>query len=192
MLRILQGHRRTVAHMSPRSPKHRVRTAAVAAWAAIAGAVGLATPVRADAPRVEPPTQYAMPGYYILRLSPIDEARPAGFNWEYRFHFFRNLRWSSWGPDGAQGAGTEFVQTSCDPDCASGPSFTNPVQIRASNPQAPAPITGCPADVRYYTDVVIVYPTTAPPQFEARDLQWTSENGRPAAHYIAHQPFCEN
>ena len=164
--------------------------AVVAALGILAAAISLGAPVRADVPRVGPEIQYGVPGYYVLRLSPI-EARPAEFNWEYRFHFFRNVQWSSWGPDGAQATGTEFVQTSCDPSCSNGPSFTNPVQIRASNPQPPAPNTGCPADVLFYTDIVIVYPNAAPPQFEARDLQWASQSGRPAAHYSAHQPFCE-
>lgn len=147
------------------------------------------TPWSPNGPQGVPATVYAIPGYYILRFAPVPE-RPTDFNWEYRHHLFRSVQWSSWGPDGAQGTGTEIVSV-CDPDCTSGPWFNGPVQIRASNPQPPAANSFCPADILFYTDVVVVYPDSAPPPFVAQDLQWMVDGGRPAAHYVAHQPSCD-
>ena len=143
---------------------------------------------------VFPGTRYALPGAYSP-YAPAQE-RPNKLDFEYKYHSLRNLEWSSWGPKGAQGTGAEWVQTSCDPNCASGPSYSNPVQIRASNPQPPPPDTLCPADVLFYTDVVISYPSTVPPHdrasgaFAVPDLQWTTDDGTTAAHYSARKPFC--
>jgi hypothetical protein len=137
------------------------------------------------------------------------QERPNTLDFEYKYHSLRNLEWSSWGPDGAQGTGAEWVQLGCDPNCASGPSYSNPVLIRASNPQPPPPApppatptdtlyTRCPADVQFYTDVVITYPTTVPPHdvaigtFAAPDLAWTTDGGMTAAHYSARKPSCRS
>jgi hypothetical protein len=142
----------------------------------------------ADVPPAAAGSRYAVPGYYILHFGPINE-RPTQFNWTYRHHLFKDVHWSSWGPDGAQGTGTEVV-SACD--CTQGPWFEGPVQIHASNPQPPPPDAhGCATDVLFYTDVVIVYPDTAPPQFTSTDLNWTTDNGKPAAHYVNHQPTCD-
>jgi hypothetical protein len=107
-----------------------------------------------------------------------------------------NLVWSSWGPDGAEATGDETVQTSCTPTCANGPQFTNPVRVRVSHPQPPATDTGCPADILFYTDVVITYPKTVPPTeaslvFTEPGFEWTTDNGVTAAYYSMHKPYCD-
>lgn len=141
-----------------------------------------------------PGTRYAFPASYSA-WSPAQE-RPAALNFEHRFHELANLSWTSWGPDGAEGTGDETVQTGCTPDCASGPRYTNPVRIRASNPQVPSQDTGCPADVQYYTDVVIAYPTTVPPHepswssVDGSAVEWTTDSGLTGAHYSSWKPEC--
>lgn len=139
-------------------------------------------------------TRYAFPAAYSAG-SPAHE-RPVVLDFAYRFHALTNLSWSSWGLDGAQGTGIETVQTSCTPSCSDGTNFSNPVQIRASNPQPPPAKSNCPSDVLFYTDIVITYPNSVPPRDLGlaadgiSDLEWTTDNGRTAAHYSARTPFC--
>jgi hypothetical protein len=58
--------------------------------------------------------------------------------------------------------------------------------------------TGCPADVLFYTDVVVTYPASVPPHDSPSlacgvpDLEWTTDDGLTAAHYSARKPFCQS
>jgi hypothetical protein len=160
-----------------------------------------ATPTATTQPSPErfrvPGTRYAFPGVYSA-YAPASE-RPANVTFDYRFHDLFNLAWSDWGPNGAAGTGDETIQTTCTPSCAEGPQYKNPIFIRAANPQPPPADTGCPADVLFYTDVVITYTNTVPPTEEPnmgfetdRDLQWTTDNGMTAAHYSARKPYCSS
>ena len=60
-----------------------------------------------------PGTRYALPGSYSS-YAPAQE-RPDKLDFEYKYHSLRNLEWDSWGPDGAQGTGAEWVQLGCEP-----------------------------------------------------------------------------
>lgn len=143
---------------------------------------------------VVPGTRYAFPAAYS-RSEPAED-RPSELQFDYRSHRLINLVWSSWNADGAQASGDETVETSCTPDCSSGPAYTNVVQVRASKPQAPPPDTGCPADVLFFTDVVVSYPAADPPAevrtaLQAPDIQWSSAGGVTFAHYLDRRPYCE-
>jgi hypothetical protein len=52
--------------------------------------------------------------------------------------------------------------------------------------------------VLFYTDVVIAYPTSAPPHDTGlasdgvTDLEWITDNGLTAAHYSARKPGCQS
>lgn len=152
------------------------------------------TQLPADGALAVPGTRYAFPASY----SPYSPAReqPADLAFEYRFHWLSGLNWTSWDAGVAEGAGNETLQSSCTPDCASGPRSTNPVRIRATNPQFPAQDTHCPANVRYYTDVVVTYPATVPPHdpsWRSADgpaVEWTTDDGLAAAHYSNWKPYC--
>ncbi|WP_156750184.1 hypothetical protein [Mycobacterium sp. E2479] len=79
-------------------------------------------------------------------------------------HWFENLTWSSWGPDAADGAGFEAVK-GCTPSCAEGELTRNRVEVHFSGPASPPADSGCPADIGYYTQLIVAYPTSTPPQF---------------------------
>jgi hypothetical protein len=158
-----------------------------------AGGASPAAPPPADP---DAATRYALAACYHATASPIT-AQPSGVAFYCRFQALNNLQWSQWGPGGAVATGTEFLQTNCDPTCAGGQTFQNPIIVRASNPQPAPPEAGCPADVLFFTDITISYPGSAPPTgsraFSADSIDGASfitDNGLPAIHYPNHEPFC--
>jgi hypothetical protein len=160
-------------------------------------------PVPAPVPSAPPPAvaaKYAVAACYSSSNSatiPITE-RPTTLNFYCRFDELDGLTWSSWGPNGAVGTGSETIQISCDPSCAAGPSVTNPVNITASNPQPPSADTKCPPGVLFFTDVEISYPRTAPPDgvlayaagTDPGASRTVTQDGMPAGHFVNHRPTC--
>ncbi len=73
----------------------------------------------------------------------------------------QDMTWTSWGVDGAKGTGTD-ASIWCQPNCAQGPLLTNPIIVHAWNPLPPSS-TGCPPDVKFYSDLTIAYPEGVPP-----------------------------
>ena len=159
---------------------------------------GGAAPAVTAPPPASPPasTRYALAACYDSTANPIT-AQPSGVAFYCRFHALNNLQWSQWGPGGATATGDEFMRTNCDPSCANGQTFQNPVILRASNPQPAPPDVGCPTDVLFFTDITISYPASAPPTgslaLSASSIDGPSfitDNGLPAVHYPNHEPFC--
>jgi hypothetical protein len=128
-------------------------------------------------------TRYAFRAHYS-RLSPAQE-QPADLALNDRFHSLSNLTWTTWGPNGADGSGEEHTQINSDPTCADRTQYTDAVQIHASNPQPPPPSSGCPANILFYSDVVLSHPngTTTPHNPSAESFEWTTINGAEAVHY---------
>lgn len=147
-------------------------------------------------PSVIAGTQYALPAYYNS-AQPVQE-RPETVEFS-RWNVLLNMTWSAWGPDGAVGEGSQSVQTNCDPSCGHATRYAQPIQIRASNPIAPSPSTGCPSEVMFYTDFVITYPSTAlplpmkgPGGYESDGGELINNDGKTAARYSARQPSCDS
>lgn len=102
-------------------------------------------------------------------------------------HWLEKMSWTVWGPDGADGTGTDVVKT-CTPDCASDRGTRNPVVVHASNPQPASPGSGCPAGIKFYADLVLAFPETLPPSEQVpTDITF---QGMPAIQYSAKHPFC--
>lgn len=83
--------------------------------------------------------------------------RPSSVGLLCQGHWIENLTWSSWGPDAADGVGMQAVKD-CVPSCATGALFRNRVEVHFSGPAPPPMDSGCPFDVRYYTQLIVAYP----------------------------------
>jgi serine/threonine-protein kinase len=145
---------------------------------------------------VVPGTRYAFPAHYD-ESDPIREM-PTNLRLNVRFYQLTDLTWTAWGPGGAEGSGSEFTQTDCDPTCTEGTHYRVPVRIHAFNPQPPQSDSGCPAAVAavlFYSEIVLTYvPTTAasPPRNPSgKDFQGTTDNGLPAVRYWNRVPHCD-
>jgi hypothetical protein len=94
-------------------------------------------------------------------------------------------------------SGRRRVQTDCDPSCAEGTHYRDPVRIHAVYPQPPPSDSGCPADVAdvlFYSEVVLTYlPTaaSAPRNPSGKDFQDTTDNGLPGVHDWNLVPYCD-
>lgn len=102
------------------------------------------------------------------------------------------MTWTSWGGDGATGTGTDN-SVECQPDCAQGPHLINPIVVHAWNPK-PAAEPGCPANVAFYSDLVIAYPNDAPPWIQpgstwSPGTEFVEYNGMPAVHFYDQKPY---
>ncbi len=76
------------------------------------------------------PEPSGFPAHYS-KYSPASE-KPTTLALNYRFLSLTNLTWMTWGPDGADGTGVENVQINCDPTCAEGSRYANPVSVHAT------------------------------------------------------------
>jgi serine/threonine protein kinase, bacterial len=82
-----------------------------------------------------------------------------------RLHWIEGMTWTSWGPAGAEGIGTE--QTSnCDPICATGAIFRNRVQVVFTGSTSAPYDSQCPAAFLYYTQVIVAYPDLTEATFD--------------------------
>ena len=102
------------------------------------------------------------------------------------------MTWTAWGPDGADGTGTDN-SVECQPNCAVGERLINPIVVHAWNPMPPAE-PGCPAGVQFYTDLVIAYPNDAPPWIKpgttwSAGTEFIEYNGMPAVHFFDQEPY---
>lgn len=163
--------------------------------AALLTVLGVAALLAASAPAVAQPTD---PTYVIGKCfdpaarTPRPEPRPVEFAYNCdRTGVMDGLTWSTWGPDGATGVGTDRA-VECKPNCAQGPTLVNPVTVRAWNPQ---PGRGCPPDALFYTDLTIAYPQGVPPWI-APGTEWDTGtdfvrvDGKPAVHFSGPPPTC--
>jgi hypothetical protein len=104
-----------------------------------------------------------------------------------------NMTWTSWGPDGAKGTGTD-ASIECQPNCAQGPLLNNPIIVHAWNPLPPSS-TLCPTDVKFYSDLTIAYPNGVPPWIQPGTTwddgtAFVTIDGKPAVHFSNLKPNC--
>jgi hypothetical protein len=104
----------------------------------------------------------------------------------------KDMAWTSWGADGAQGTGTDD-SVECQPYCAVGEHLVNPIVVHAWNPASPTE-PGCPADVQFYRDITIAYPKDVPPWVKpgttwGDDTEFIEIDGMPAVHYFDQKPY---
>jgi serine/threonine-protein kinase len=105
---------------------------------------------------VEPVQPYALPG--CVRAPNLVGERPQIVNPTCNHsHWIEGLRWTSWGASGAEGTGIE-QSTSCDPSCATGEIFRNPVHVRFTGSTSASSDSHCPTTFRYYTQMIVAYP----------------------------------
>jgi serine/threonine protein kinase, bacterial len=131
----------------------------------------------------------ALPACY--QHHPVEE-KPTTSSTACRMHWYENLSWTSWGPNAADGTGVEQLQN-CTPVCASGQIWRNPVEVHFSDPEPPPPDSGCPSDMRFYTQLIVAYPTTPAPPEAAMPYNgpvYTQYNGMPAYRWNSLTPNC--
>ncbi|HVQ52610.1 MAG TPA: hypothetical protein VMS92_21440 [Mycobacterium sp.] len=103
-----------------------------------------------------------------------------------------DMTWSSWGPDGAHGTGTDSA-VECQPSCAEGARLVNPIVVHAWNPSPTSP--ACPQGLQFYSDMTIAYPEGVPPWIEpgatwSPGTDFVTVDGMPAVHYSELTPTC--
>jgi hypothetical protein len=166
-----------------------IRLLAIAASAvALFGASATAS---AD-PAEQDGTTYAIGKCYVAGQPPVQ--RPESFEYNCdNTGVMKDMTWSAWGSDGAQGAGTDS-SVECQPNCAQGATLVNPIVVHAWNP-ATSPSADCPQDVKFYTDMTIAYPNGAPPWINpgttwSPGTDFVTVDGMPAVHYTELTPTC--
>lgn len=144
---------------------------------------------------------FALPG--CVRASYLVLQRPVSGNPTCnRQHRIFELRWSSWGPPGAEGTGIEEF-TNCNPYCATGETFRNPVHVLFTGSTTAPTDSRCPTTYRYYTQMVIAYPDRTDIPFPAASSDATSDptamtsiatryNNMPAIRWNNLEIFCDS
>ena len=95
----------------------------------------LALPGQASAEPVDSAT-YAIGKCFLAGDAPA--VKPARFAYNCdETGVMQDMTWSSWGPDGANGTGTDNA-IECQPNCAQGTRLINPIVVHAWNPQSPS------------------------------------------------------
>jgi hypothetical protein len=105
----------------------------------------------------------------------------------------QDMTWSSWGPDGAHGTGTDSA-VECQPNCAEGARLLNPIVVHAWNAVAPTS-PDCPPGVQFYSDMTIAYPQGVPPWIQpgtswSPGTDFVTVDGMPAVHFSGARPGC--
>ena len=149
------------------------------------GLASAALPVAAaDAPR------YMFPRCYISG-EPVQERPVKVYYGCDGTGIMQNMTWTAWGAAGADGTGTDNT-TDCQPNCAAGKRYTNPIVVHAWNPRSPVE-PGCPDEVQFYADFIIAYPKGTPPEMalltSSSDRETTKYEGMPAIHYFGQKPY---
>jgi hypothetical protein len=108
------------------------------------------------------PSIYALPACYGGDTQPMERPTQAQFQTcADGSKELGDLKWTSFGPDGADGTGTYSYQV-CEPNCAAGHRVFFPAVVHADEPLPQAPGAGCPADTMFYSNLVIAYPNDVP------------------------------
>ncbi|MEE6164825.1 MULTISPECIES: hypothetical protein [unclassified Mycolicibacterium] len=107
----------------------------------------------------------------------------------------QDMSWSSWGAAGAKGQGLDS-SVECQPNCAQGTRLVNPVVVHLWNPVASQSAT-CPPGLRFYSDMTIAYPQTAPPWINpgsewSPGTDFVTVDGMPAVHFSGLSSNCED
>lgn len=168
----------------------RVRVAALAAVVGVA-AFGAACSSPAK-PGASEPTVYAIGKCFDPSQPP--QQRPARFAYNCdQTGVVQDMTWTAWGPDGANGTGTDNA-VECQPNCAEGKHLVNPVVVHAWNPKPPVN-AACPRDVQFYADLTIAYPEGVPPWVKPgtswdTGTDFVTVDGKPAVHFSGLAPNC--
>jgi hypothetical protein len=110
-------------------------------------------------------TIYAIPGCFSDTGTTADHDRPTSIVLQGCMSnglWLKNMSWKAWGADGADGTGVIAANT-CAADCASGPVVEHPVVVHAQKPEVAPGSSHCPANVQFYSEVVIAFPKDSPP-----------------------------
>lgn len=101
-----------------------------------------------------------------------------------RQHWFEDLSWTAWGPNGADGNGIEESQN-CNPYCAAGEIFRNRVHVRFSGSMSASTGDGCPTAMLFHSQMIVAYPGLEEVPFDtnADYAVVTQYNGMPAIRY---------
>jgi hypothetical protein len=105
----------------------------------------------------------------------------------------QDMTWTSWGPDGAHGTGTDSA-VECQPSCAEGARLFNPIVVHAWNAATPTS-PECPPGVQFYSDMTIAYPQSAPPWIQpgtswSPGTDFVTVDGMPAVLFSGLTPGC--
>ncbi|MDF2823029.1 MAG: hypothetical protein K0R68_437 [Mycobacterium sp.] len=163
----------TVTHR--RRPAVRAVMAGAVLIAANSLATGLAGSAHAD------PAVLALPACYGAETLPAE--RPAQAIFQFCADAGKqltDLRWSDWGPGGANGTGTYSYRV-CEPNCAAGSTVSLPVVVHADEPGPASSSSGCPEGVSFYANLVIAYRDGVPDR--AAGPTNTQFRGMPATLY---------
>jgi hypothetical protein len=115
---------------------------------------------------------------------------PASPNLFCRQHFYEDLKWTKWSASGADGTGIQQLQN-CEPDCAQGEVFRNPVEVHFTGAAEAPPESRCPVGLRYYTQLIAAYPSGQAPDLGlGSTITPTRYNGMPALRWNNLQPYC--
>ncbi len=133
-----------------------------------------------------PPESLAIPGCYNPSVPPTERPRKLNIVGCASVAVgLRDMSWSTWGPQGADGTGTAVFKL-CDPNCAAGYQITKPVVVHAWNAQPPRRDAICQLGLKIYNDMILAFPQGAPPpSTQPMDTQY---NGMPAVHYVDYSP----
>jgi hypothetical protein len=111
---------------------------------------------------VAAPPRFALPACYGMDTPPTERPNQVGFQTcADGSKELTDLKWSSWGPRGADATGTYSHQV-CEPNCAAGHRVSFQAVIHADEPQAAAPDSGCPADTKFYSNLIVAFPNNLP------------------------------
>lgn len=92
-----------------------------------------------------------------------------------------SMRWSSWGEAGAQGTGI-FSFKVCQPDCADGHRAQYAVNVAAFDPSPPLSSSGCPRDMLFYGEMIIMFIASPPTPADEMPIN-TTYLGKPAIRF---------
>lgn len=147
------------------------------------------TPV-ATPPATEPVISIRTALPFCYDSTPIT-VKPSSGGLLCKGHWFENMTWTSWGPDAADGTGIEALK-GCTPSCAEGELSRYPVELHFSGPAPPPTDSTCPVDLRFYTQLIVAYPTSQPPSFPEYDGGPIVEkyNGMPSLRWNGLRPYC--
>jgi hypothetical protein len=155
-------------------------TTTTARAAAIFGMLCVAT-FSIPATAAAAPPRFALPACYGSDTPPTD--RPTQVLFQTCADGSKELTdlvWSNWGPRGADATGTYSHQV-CEPNCAAGHRVSFRAVVHADEPQPAGPDSGCPADTKFYANLVVAFPNNAPDRADSPvNMQY---QGMPAVLY---------
>lgn len=168
------------------------RVAVMGVAASAAGLFLVHAPAVADPSAGSGATTFAIAKCYGTGQAPVERPTRFAYNCD-NTGVMEDMTWTSWGPDGALGTGTDS-SIHCSPNCAQGARLDNPIVVHAWNPLPPAS-PGCPPGGEFYSDMTIAYPQGVPPWIKPgttwdTGTDFVTVDGMPAVHFSGMTPHC--